>query len=104
MAHTSSEPATGFDPRTGAYHVRHDWEGDASLTELVVCSVAAVAGVEPTAVDSIADRLDTDALESLFAGSRPRDGTGSLAFSLNDCRITVYSDGEVVIRPPDGYV
>lgn len=103
MAHTSSEPATGFDPRTGAYHVRHDWEGDSSLTELVVCSVAAVTGVEPTAVDALSTRLDTDALEALFAGSNPSEG-GALTFHLNDCRVTVYSNGEVVIRPPDGYV
>lgn len=100
MAHTSSEPVAGFNARTGAYHVRHDWDDDSSLTELVVCSVAAVVGIEPMDVDPLSTRVDTDALESLFAVSSSYEADGSLTFHLNDCRVTVYSDGEVVICPP----
>lgn len=100
MSRTSAESDTGYDPRTGAYRVRHDWHGDSSLTELVVCSVAAVVGLDPVDVDPLTERVDTDALESLFAVRGGEDVEGSLVFRLNDCRVAVFSDGEVLIRPP----
>lgn len=102
MTHTSAETTAGYNPRTGAFHVEHDWNGNESLTELVVCSVAAVAGIEPMEVDPLSARVDTDALESLFdVGAAPSNGC-ALTFELNDCRVTVYGDGEVTIRPSDG--
>lgn len=101
MTHPSAESVVGYDPRTGAFHVHHDWNGNSSLTELIVCSVAAVAGVEPIDIDPVSARVDTDALESLFDVDDAARADGALTFRLNDCRVTVYGDGEITIRPPD---
>lgn len=103
MTRTTAEPVAGYNPSTGAFHVHHDWDGNGSLTELIVCSVAAVAGIEPIDVDRVASRVDTDALESLFAVRQPETDGSALTFRLNDCRVTVYADGEVTIRPPDSF-
>jgi hypothetical protein len=103
MTQPSAETTAGYDPRTGAFHVHHDWSGGESLTELVVCSVAAVAGLEPMDVDPISTRVDTDALESLFAVDDAPAGESAVTFRLNDCRVTVYGDGEVTIRPSDRF-
>lgn len=103
MTRTSAETTAGYDPRTGAFHVQHDWDADDSLTELVVCSVAAVAGLEPMEVDPLSTRIDTDALEAMFDVDGQATGESAVTFRLNDCRITVYDDGEVVIRPPDRF-
>lgn len=101
MTHTSAGTAAGYNPRTGAFHVQHDWKDSRSLTEVVVCSVAAVAGVEPMEVEPLSARVDTDALESLFDVDEQASNDGSLAFRLNDCRVTVYADGEVTVHPPE---
>lgn len=101
MTSQRAEGRAGYNARTGAYHVRHDWGGEESLAELVVFTVAAIVGVEPEHVAPLSSCVDTDSLESLFSLEGDPTGGGHLSFRLNDCTVTVYNDGDVLIRPPE---
>lgn len=92
----------GYNPRTGAYHLYHDWDDDSTLVETVLHSVAAITNLDPTDLDSPNDSIDTDALESLFrplCNGQARE-SGYVSFPLNDCAVVVHADGEVEVHPP----
>lgn len=76
----------------------HEWGGDTSITTSVVSSVAAVAGVEPTALPPLQKSLDTDALEAILNSAR-EDGV-SIAFTYAGRRVTVDADGTIQIEDP----
>lgn len=92
-----------YHPRTGTYHASHDMASDRELVGTVVLAVAEAAGVDPVAIDPIYETVDPEALNTLF---RPdADGgshTGELVqLTIHDHTVTVYSDGTIVIRPPE---
>lgn len=92
----------GYNPRTGAYHLYHDWDAESTIVETVLCSVAAITNLDPIDLDSPNETLDTDALEALF---RPLDNgrgreSGYVSFPLNECAVVVHADGEVEVHPP----
>lgn len=91
----------GFNPRTGAYHLYLGNGGsDGSLVHGIVRATAAITNTPVSEVDRIDDQIDTESLKKLF-----RDHTAGVArvsFRLNRCDVTVYSHGEIEIRPPPG--
>lgn len=91
-----------YNPRTGAYHVHLDWDGDDSVVETVLRSVAAVKDLEPTELDSPYEHVDTDALNTLFAsttGGRTRE-SGYVSITLHDCTVVLHAHGEAEVYPP----
>ena len=84
---------------------RHDPNGQARLSTTLVHALADAMGVDVTDSDFVlADSIDPDALDVIF---RPMQSAGStyrghVAFSIEGYRVTVYSDGEIVITPPTG--
>ncbi len=92
----------GYNPRTGAYHLFHDWEGETSIVETVLRSVSAITNLDPTDLDSPTSAVDTDALNAIFrplANGQPRE-SGYVSFPLNGCEVVVHADGEVEVHPP----
>jgi len=85
------------------YRAVHDPDGPATLSTTVVHALADCMGKDPTTGRiSLYDAVDPDALNSIF---RPRyDGTprtgGRLSFVVDDHRVTVSGDGEILIEPP----
>lgn len=75
----------------------HDVQNDASVATSVVVSVAAIVGVEPTALPPLQRSIDTDALEDVFASGREGAGDVTVRFSYAGCRVTVESDGSIRI-------
>lgn len=108
-----ASPAANDTPgQPGAYRIHHDPSSDDSVIETVVRSVAAIMDLEPTAVESPHDQLDTDALNSLFrprSNGRPRND-GYVKFTLEECVVVVYASdlieivplGPTIGRPPPG--
>lgn len=93
----------GTDGRRGAYRIHHDSTSDDSVAETVVRSVAAIRGLDPMAVESPHDQLDTDALNTLFrprANGRHRTD-GYVRFSLNECAVFVYANDLIEIISPE---
>lgn len=74
----------------------HDGGSDASIAASLVCSVAAVAGVEPTTLPPLQETLDTDALESILGSARG----ATISFTYAGYRVTADSDGSVRIGEP----
>ncbi|WP_049921937.1 HalOD1 output domain-containing protein [Halopiger djelfimassiliensis] len=85
------------------YRAYHDPDGPATLSTTVIHALADCMGVDVTdGRISLYDAVDPDALDDLF---RPRhDGSprtgGTLTFVVDDHRVTVTSDGEILIEPP----
>lgn len=90
-------------PQRNTYHAYHDPQSPAKLSTTVVHALAEVMDLDVTDTGfSLYDSVDPDALDQLF--SPHDDGTprppGHVAFSVNGYRITVYSEGHIVITPP----
>lgn len=90
------------DAETGVSHVRFDRDGHDSLATTIVAAVAAVDDVSVLDLEeTLADSVDTDALEALLeppsgpAGS----GVGSVRFTFAGHRIDVRRSGEIEIGP-----
>lgn len=74
----------------------HDGEDGTSVGTAVVSSVAAVAGVEPTALPPLHWSLDTDALDSIVGAGRG-DGV-TVTFTYAGYRVSVDGEGSIRIR------
>lgn len=101
---------SGYTPPTSqsrappVYRTVHDPDGSATLSTTVIHALADCMGVDVTDSRlSLYDAVDPDALDALF---RPRyDGTprtgGRLSFVVNDHYVTIETDGEILIEPPE---
>lgn len=77
------------------HRTRHDGVSGTSITTTLVYSVAAVAGVEPTALPPLHRSLDADALEAILGSTR--DGEVTVTFTYAGYRVTAHSDGSLRI-------
>lgn len=88
---------------TRVYRAEHDPDSAANLSTTIAHAIADCMGVDVSDGSfTLYDAVDPDALDAIF---RPRhDGTprtgGHLTFFVNDYRVTVYADGEILIEPP----
>lgn len=91
------EDVVGYDPATETFHARFDTEfGDPVVA--VVSAVAAVTNRDATAMPPLYATVDPEALADLVASGR--EMFTRIVFSYEDCRVTVSSDGTVVVEPP----
>ena len=65
------------------------------LSESVIEAIAAAKGVDPMALTlPLFTAIETDALDRLF-----RTPDGRVAFTYDDCRVTVEADGLIEVAP-----
>jgi hypothetical protein len=86
------------------YRVQHEWSDSEPLYYTVARAVGAITDTHPTDVESVDEVLDPDALDQIFRPTSDGSlrGTGGyVTFVLDGCDVTVYWDGEIVIRIPD---
>lgn len=86
------------------YRVQHEWSDPEPLYYTVARAVAAITDTHPTDVQSVDEVVDPDALDQLFQPSADgslRKSGGHVSFTLDDCEVTVYWDGEIAIRLPE---
>ena len=77
--------------------------GGERLSDGVVAAVAAVSDTDPTAMDPLAESVDPDALDALFAAKydgTPR-ATGSVRLSYSSYDVVVTGAGHVTVFDPD---
>ena len=88
----------------GTYRASHDMsEGGLSVT--ISLALSEVTGEEPEDLfSSFGEFVDPDALDQLFSthAGKHRKG-GPLYLTLADYEVTVFSDGEIHIRPVPTY-
>ena len=76
---------------------------DESMSTAVVRAVSAVENRDPLSLPPLADVLDPDALDAVFAArsdGSPRRG-GRLRFVYSRCRVTTDNDEYLRVRPLD---
>lgn len=71
--------------------MEYEIESEESVSQAVVRAVSAATGSDPTSIRPLADVLDPDALDALFAprGNGQQRIGGELSFVYNECRVTV---------------
>lgn len=90
-----------YDPEANAYYAQHEWAGDGSLSVTLITALADVMGEDPTSIEPLGTYINPSALDSLFeTRNESRAGAaGRLELSIDDYHVTIYADGEIVIRP-----
>ncbi len=84
------------------HYAYHDPDGDARLSTTLVHALADVMGHDVTETGFVlAEEIDPEALDRLFSPTNNESAVGHVAFSINGHRVTVYSDGAIVITPPE---
>jgi hypothetical protein len=95
-----SEKQSALEP--GAV-LTYEVDDNQTLSEGVVAAVAAVSNTDPAEMDPLAEAIDPDALDALFADhydGTPRS-TGTAQFSFFDHELVVSGDGHVsVVEAP----
>jgi hypothetical protein len=91
----ASSGLTESPDRSGVYRVTHDPDGPSTVSDTVIEAVAEVADVGPTTtLIPLSDRIDPDALDTLFADS---EGKAKTTFRVCGHEVLVRSDGQVRI-------
>ncbi len=89
------------DEDSGAMYIRREWGNDGSLMMNIVAGLAEVTGKETDEIEPIQDKIDVDAVESLFRrDGRLGDATGVVSFEHEGQEISISSDGSVVFQEP----
>jgi hypothetical protein len=80
------------------YHV----DEFSSVGVKIVEAIAEVNEVEETEVTPLYTAVDVDALTDLFANTAGTiRTTGHVTFEVDDCQVTVFSDGTIKVVPVD---
>jgi len=91
----------GRDERRSDAH-RFEWSDDAALSIAVIEAVASVSGRDPIDIEPLHRYVDPDALDEIFdRGDATASARGRISFPLEEYLVVVYSDGEILVYPPD---
>lgn len=102
-AHAKQSPQQHAVQDPGTYFVKHDFDGPAELTTTLAHALADISGADVTdAGFTLYDYIDPDALDQLFkpANDAERRFNANLTFTVWNHAVTVYSDGQIAIVPP----
>lgn len=81
--------------------MEYEIEEEETVSMAILRAVSAVEGCDPLSLKPLADVVDTDALDALFASrycGTSRSG-GRLSFVYSNCRITVEDGERLTLRP-----
>jgi len=88
-------------PHSEPYCVTHNFGGTATLSETVVHAISGATNVDVRKVEqAIAGRIDPSALDRIFRPGQPSTQSfGQLSISVMGYDVTIYTNGQIVIRP-----
>lgn len=66
------------------------------VSETIVLTLAETMGKDPLTMEPLYDVVDPNALDRLVDSA---SGHLKIEFSIADCAVTVYGDGEIVVTP-----
>lgn len=89
-----------FDRDSGTYRGEFD-QRRTSASAAVTALLSAVRDCAPTELSPLYDAVDPDALDSLTRVQSGADGDVTVAFSVGEIEVTVYSYGTVAVASPD---
>ncbi|WP_323192583.1 HalOD1 output domain-containing protein [Halostella sp. PRR32] len=95
------EPVSGTDVQQSVVTSQCDQIDCESAIHTIATTVAKATGKDPTEIPPLYNAIDVDALADLF-GTNPtnphRLPTGTVNFQYVGCAVTVFADGEVIVR------
>jgi hypothetical protein len=97
----SGENRYEFTSSRSTVGMEYDIGSNESVTSAVIRAVSAVEGRKPCSLQPLADVLDPDALDELFAsrpGGRSRSG-GRISFIYSNCRVTIDNGEYLTLQP-----
>jgi hypothetical protein len=99
MARTESriQSSIEYDSDTGTYRTAPN-DDDPIATSLVL-TIASIKDTRATQLPPLAQTIDPDALEAIFADAQ----NSTLSFSYAGFEVTVHSDASFELRPLDGH-
>ena len=91
------------DPNTVTYHVFHDMAGDQSVSSSVAMALTALFETDGVATGPLAQTIDPDSLDSLFASGSTSGHTAErmIQFVHEDVVIRIVDDGHITLRTRD---
>jgi hypothetical protein len=92
--------AVTYDSDTGTYNSRSNWTDGETPSLSVAVTVAAATETPVEQLRPLAEVIDTDALDRIFApssGAASRYPSTSVSFRYEECHVTVYADGRTVV-------
>lgn len=84
------------------HRARCDLDAGEPVTTSVIVSVAAVDGAEPTALPPLHRTIDTDALEAVVGSAHEADTALCVSFRYAGYRVSVETDGSILISETAG--
>jgi hypothetical protein len=87
----------------GPYYAHHDFDGPAKLSTTLIHTLSEVASIDATDTESsLFQHVDPDALDRIFKPVSPEAprANGHVSFVVWGYNVTVYSNGQIVISPP----
>lgn len=72
-----------------------------SVSTAVVEAVSDVTETPPVQLNPLYNAVNPDALDLLFKPTHsgaPRENEGEITFTYNECRVTVFADGDVEVQ------
>ena len=97
----SVEPAAS-QPQTQRYHVTHDFDGTATLSETLIHAVSGAANVDVSKVEqTLARQLDPTALDRIFrpVEQPPAQPFSKISITVFGHDVTVHDNGQIIISP-----
>ncbi|WP_323192741.1 HalOD1 output domain-containing protein [Halostella sp. PRR32] len=90
-----------YDPEANAYYAQHEWSSDDSVSVTLVTVLADIMDADPMSIDPLSTHVNPDALDSLFdtQGGDSTPVSGRLELPIDGYHVTIYADGEIVVRP-----
>lgn len=85
--------------RSDAY--RFEWPDDTTLSIAVIDAAASVSGRDPVDIEPLNRYIDPDALDDIFERGDDASARGRISFLLEEYLVTVSSDGEILVYPPE---
>jgi len=99
----SGEQAVYYHDRQRTYHTWWDDANYEPVSTALLTALSSIQGLDPDELESLWTYVDPDALNALVSHWNRSDSTsvtGSVSFCYSEYEITIRSDGEIVIDPP----
>lgn len=104
MIHSDLGTNVEYDARSNTYRFQRDEDSNTQTSTAVVTAVAEAVNSEPTELEPLEEKIDSDALDMFFD---PDDGGGGreqgyrVSFPFAGCEVTIDNGGCIVVAAPE---
>ncbi|QIO24572.1 HalOD1 output domain-containing protein [Haloarcula sp. JP-L23] len=104
MIHSDLGADVEYDARSNTYRFQRGEHCETNTSTAVVTAVAEAVDREPTELEPLEERIDSDALDMFFdpdASENGRDRACRVTFPFAGCEVTVNQGRSIVVSAPE---